>query len=697
MPKTVRAGEKTGSFSYDFDHVYGDAGKTTGSCVAGETLIGGKVRYTKRGRMFIALDEYDYMLANGLVGVLQRLELTFRVFLAANSEDWSGTTKEIRIRTYAESPDKPVQTNANYINAWNAMDNYYRERVFSVSLSENFNIELTDAREIQYVLDNGFGFVDAGAGAAVIVCTIGSLTFTAKSTPPEITEDRSTMTGGMFDGGTYVHDPGEDFRFGYTYHQEAGTAMETAVISLIADAAVRYTSTQSTPGALVIPADAWGDLPCVGVIRVVAKTVSVGGRSYQTTQDIPFRVAYREVTPHGIMPEGTVESDTDIALSWDNDIIAEGGTVCSRPVFWKVWVTAGEASQGVLLREPAVNIDHAILAGIESISIRIESFYTEDGVVGTYGDGAFIMRLWVRQVAEAGNVLVETDAFGTVPPLPVVRWESDGQTAVRVRFGDFESGVIFGTQTVYAVPHIFRDGTYPVQISVQGKNGRWSPFTSPVYAVVRNRESLAGCSADIRIQGGRVMLDISGTGDGVWFAVFRDGEFIGQANFNGMVQYSDPWVNGAAVYEVLAIDKNGYYTATGEMPITLVLSADVLTVNGEDTALQYTADAPVSYDYKVAEKVDMVHFSGRKYPVAFRSGNFTKSITLSYADPTGELERVILLAQGLDVFFRDVEGGSIFGVLNNVSVRKNRFGSVVSFTVQETDRGGETRFRREGV
>ena len=131
--------------------------------------------------------------------------------------------------------------------------------------------------------------------------------------------------------------------------------------------------------------------------------------------------------------------------------------------------------------------------------------------------------------------------------------------------------------------------------------------------------------------------------------------------------------------------------------MTLVLSDDVLTVDGQDIALRYTDKMPREYAYKMDEKVSMVHFTGRQYPVAFRSGNCTRSTARADTDPDKGLADVIEACEGSDVFFRDVEGGSIFGVLGKLQVQRGLTGCRVSFEIQETDRGVVGLFVREGV
>ncbi len=671
--------------------------KQTQTCIAGVKRYDNTYSVVYRGRFEFTSEEFKTLDAAGVVSKLQSLTITLKV---NECDGWAGDTKTVQVRTYTSSPDRdPVS--GRYNTSWDAMDTHYAEHDVTISKVGTLSLTIADETEIRNIINYGIGIVDTSTGTTEFKYSTTNpvrITFTSKVSNPVIAADKAAMTGGIFSGNTYIHDPAKDFRAAYTYTQEAGGAMETATVQVLRGTTVLYSVTQTTQTAVAVPASAWGDLPVAGVIRITACTEPIGGRQGKTVFDIPFRVAYREVTPESHAPEETIDSDTDLDLVWNNTVIAQGDASCSAPVFWKVWVMVGEASQGILAREPRVTVAHGVLIGLESITVRIETFYTEDGVVGTYGDNGYSMRLWVRQVAEAGTVSIVTDGYGTVPPLPVVKWESVGQTAFRVRFGKFESGAMFGSAVEYAVPKVFEDGTYPVQVSVQDKNGRWGVWTSPVYAIVRNRAPSVVCNAEIRIQGGRVMLDITGDGNAVWYAIYRDGELIGQVAFSGMVQYTDPWVNGEAIYEVLAVTSDGYYATTGEMPVTLVLSDDVLTdKEGRDIVLRYTKNFPREYVYKKSEDVHMVHFAGRAYPVAFHSGNFKRSITLSYTDSDKGLADMISECDGANVFFRDVEGGSIFGVLGKLQVQKSLTGCAVSFEIQETDRCVTGLFVREGV
>lgn len=650
----------------------------------------------KRARLLLDTAEYDKLNAAGALGALQSLQIQLDM---KSTSGWAAESKTVQVRIYAESPDKGEDANHRHPASWTAMDSYYASHTAVLTKKGGLTVSLTDGTEIRYVMENGIGIIDTEEGIEVFydTGTVAAVVLTSKTEAPSLGADPAGMVGGYFSGDTYIHDPGKAFVVGYSYSQEAGGAFGSAVVSLLEGTTVLYTEEQESYGVLTIPESVWGELPTEGVIRITVQTAEYGGETGKATMDIPYRVAYRNVVMESHMPESTVDSDTDVSLVWNSGTVTPEGASCAAPVFWKVWVSAGEASQGVLLRSPAVVVKHDVLSGQQYITVRIETYYTEDGVVGTYGDNGYSMRLWVRQVAEAGGVSVETDAYGTVPPLPVVSWASEGQTAFRVRFGDFESGAVFGTETSYAVPKVFSDGTYPVQVSVQDKNGRWGTWTSPTYAVVRNRTTSVVCAADVRIHGGRVVLDITGTGDAALYAIYRDGVLIGQAEYSAMVQYTDPWVNGSAVYEVLAITAEGYYASTGKIPVTMKLSDDILTADGRDIVLRYTAQSPMEYTYKETEEVSMVHFSGRRYPVAFRSGNFKRSITLTYADPYGDLAPELERLDGADVFFRDVQGGSIYGILGKRTVRKTALGTYISFEISETDRGAKTELNREDI
>ncbi len=679
---------------------FGYSAKSAGSASLEENVYAGVSSDTQReyrARILFNAEEVDALEAGGAVSTFQKL--TIRLNNNAATGDWSGN-KTIKIRSYAELPDKGQEGDVFYGSSWEAMDNYYAEHSVTFGKYNTFSVVVTDPTEVRYILQNGIGIIDTSTGIAKYDSEISpsSVTFSSKAASPIISADTTEMTGGYISGEAYIHEPDKTFSVAYTYTQEEGGAMDYATVKVTRGTTVLYSEKQTSPKTVVIPKAAWGDLPAEGNIQITAYTKAVAGLQGKTTKTIPYRVALREVTVETHEQDDVIDSDKDVSLAWNSNVIAHGDASCPAPVYWKVWLQTGDAAKGTKTTTPEVTWNHMDLWGASEVTVRIETFYTEDGVVGTYGDNGYFLRLKVRQVAEAGSITIETDDYGTVPPLPVVSWDAVGQTAFRVRFGTFESGAVFGGETEYAVPRIYEDGVYPVQVSVQDKNGRWTEWTPTEYATVRNRATAVSCTADIRIQEGRVLLDLTGEGAAVWYAIYRNGELIGQIPYSDMAQYTDPWVNGEAIYEVRAVTADRYYATTGEIPMTLVLSDDVLTDgNGNDIVLRYTAEHPRKYVYKTSEKVHMVHFSGKKFPVAFRSGNYTRSITLAYTDPDKTLADLVEACDGSEVFFRDVEGGSIYGVMGRLQTSKSILGCAVSFEITETDRTKTVDFIREGV
>lgn len=70
-----------------------------------------------------------------------------------------------------------------------------------------------------------------------------------------------------------------------------------------------------------------------------------------------------------------------------------------------------------------------------------------------------------------------------VSPRPTVAWSAVGQVAYELRFGQHETGVLFGTDKTAKCPVYLADGPTQISVRVQNDYGLWSPWASTTVTV----------------------------------------------------------------------------------------------------------------------------------------------------------------------------------------------------------------------
>lgn len=73
-----------------------------------------------------------------------------------------------------------------------------------------------------------------------------------------------------------------------------------------------------------------------------------------------------------------------------------------------------------------------------------------------------------------------------VSPRPTVAWSAVGQVAYELRFGQHETGVLFGTDKTAKCPVYLADGATQISVRVQNDYGLWSPWSSTTVNVANS-------------------------------------------------------------------------------------------------------------------------------------------------------------------------------------------------------------------
>ena len=273
-------------------------------------------------------------------------------------------------------------------------------------------------------------------------------------------------------------------------------------------------------------------------------------------------------------------------------------------------------------------------------------------------------------------------------PHPTVSWTASSQIAYQVRFDTYDSGVISGTETSHAIPYIYKNGAYAVQVRTQAADGAWSEWTPVEYVKITNTApsgivELYGESSR-RAVTLRWMVD----GPAEVFAVYRNDVqiYVGTAR-----SYADIGAFGKCRYYVRAVS-DGYYMQSKTLELYANPSEDCMYDMDAETwiPLKYSS-TPRTRSYSESANVAYKHYAGRKYPVAYTDGTRERHLNVSYCFKTREDADTVRTALGHLVLYKDTMGRRIVGIFERMSeVVTKRFEH--EMTITEVDYSEEVRY-----
>lgn len=562
--------------------------------------------------------------------------------------------------------------------------------VVPANTTEEKTIEIqfsTPSTRYTQFINYGYALEYEGFDIVEITEAVLSIEVQDEYVPPEISflAENGTMVGGV-----YHHDPNKEFLVSVSYSQATGGSINRLNVS-----ATGFDGKDSWVGELAdtylyISAQYWAKLPVSGTLSIQANN----GYVYSETLTIPYVVDEYDVHFTSPTSGSVIQSDTDVTISWE--AVAPSTQTFDAPSKYltEIWFDNGDGSGGDYTTLTSKTITADQLTGHSQLHMRLYSYYImcEDGK-----ENAPVMNLYIQQVAGTGNVTV-VDA-SQKPQIIIVSWESTGQTAYQVRVGDFTSEILWGAETQYNVPLVLEIGvTYPIQVRIQDTQGNWMDWTEQIYFTPTSPlyENLEGVTATVTDGGVEITINrpsqiiesvYAQYSDAV---IYRNGEPIAVCQISEQIEYVDRAANGETAYSVAItrfFENDLFGLAAYFAPVTIdaTPSTDGLVLADKTwLPLRYTTDE-VKYGGSASEEVYQRYYSGRSYPVVMRSGRKTETLSLSYADPTGELADTLITQVGTTVLFKNRDGLKCWGCLESVTPTRHRGWCEVSLTLRKVD------------
>jgi hypothetical protein len=263
---------------------------------------------------------------------------------------------------------------------------------------------------------------------------------------------------------------------------------------------------------------------------------------------------------------------------------------------------------------------------------------------------------------------------------PEVSWTSDLQQAFQVKFGSIDSGTVYGTQKSYKSPVYLPDGEYTISVRTQSSIGLWSRWSEQTITV----ENTPGADIILSVYASHhARLSWAG-GDGGVFYVLRDGVPIAKTE---EASFTDDLAIGRHTYQVLEQLADDNYTLSNERTVILRAPCAMITPVSVVAwqSLKYSLEQSPTVGESHSGTAVLVHYVGRKYPVAETSEFEDSTLTFDVAFKTQDDEKAFQALIGQIVCYKNKLGRMIVGLLSGISVESDRWYSKCSCTISATD------------
>lgn len=311
-----------------------------------------------------------------------------------------------------------------------------------------------------------------------------------------------------------------------------------------------------------------------------------------------------------------------------------------------------------------------------SILWRVRT-YNNDEVAGTWSNPVPLMVYAAPAAPAISNI--------TTSPRPTISWQSTGQEAFEVKFGEWTSGPVFGTAKQFQCPEFLPDGEVTAAVRIQNSLGLWSQWAQAGTTVANQPGEAISLTATPAENG--VTLQWETTGNYLYYILYRDGIAIAKTD---KMSFTDYLCNQKRNYETRGVLYGEYFTlsetAQGETVVRNAVLSRVEPVQW--IPLEGRRGALPSHTVSGERQMSMQYYLGRKKPVAEVSEFITLTHTFEFTlrrDVGAQWDRLAELL-GETVVYKDCRGEVVVGTMASLNGDKGRYIDV-SFTIVETDQG----------
>lgn len=265
-------------------------------------------------------------------------------------------------------------------------------------------------------------------------------------------------------------------------------------------------------------------------------------------------------------------------------------------------------------------------------------------------------------------------------PRPLIKWQSTNQQAYRVRIGNYDSGIIYGTEKEYIYPEYLPDGIIDIGVSILNDTGMESA-ESKAQVEIKNIP-IGEITLSTRSRHDCAMLFWNKIESATKYYVLRDGTPINVTDSSG---FSDYLCCGKHIYQIRAINEEGYYSISNAAhEISLPVIALLSEVGNIDWIVLRNTEKPHSTENEFERKTSFMHYYTHEKPTPYSSENTNRSMSCQYVTRDATLHAKVEKLSGKLVIYKTFRGERIIGTMGKVST-KTSFNNKCVFTFSITE------------
>ena len=408
------------------------------------------------------------------------------------------------------------------------------------------------------------------------------------------TDEKAHLNPSGYPHSGYYRNPREDIELKWYNPASSSLTLETPT-QTSATVQWRQTGTSqatsinvTTATSVIIPANTWS----ASTSYEWRVSVTDSGGTTTTTEWYNVSTTASEAQPPTLIyPDGeVVDGSAPITFRWAN---------------WGTWNDTGTdlafSTDGSTWGEP-VNLGD----NVETYTAPAGTFtsgtnywrardYNADGVAGDWGTPKTFI---VVAAPQAPYIEVINN------PRPIITWESEEQQAFQVQMGDYDSGMIYGTEKTFRCPEYLPNGQREVRVRVMNEFNMWSEWAGTTITITNTPGTAPTLTVTAASDASLSWTSVSGASR---YLIYRDGVKIGETT--GLT-YIDRWSNGAATYFVRADKEN--------IPLTME-QGTISTGNGNNS--DSTTKIRTNGYIAMSQPVRVTIASGFKYSMRFYSAS----------------------------------------------------------------------------
>lgn len=265
-------------------------------------------------------------------------------------------------------------------------------------------------------------------------------------------------------------------------------------------------------------------------------------------------------------------------------------------------------------------------------------------------------------------------------PLPEIRWLAEDQQAAEVEIDGVVQRV-YGSQQSLIWQTVLDSGEHSLRIRTQNRFALWSKWVKTTVETINI--PVADVTLHGEITGNTVHLRWTEPFSTV--LLYRDEELLATLT-DGETFYEDESSLGHCVYRLRGISKEGYYSDSNAVTLTLSVSQAVIGREGQWLTLKGRYEALPTHSIALRQLLTVRRYVGKTLPLLLATGQWEKQHDFAFSlRPEQQAELKLLQSwSGSSVIYKDSRGDCVCGTLEQVQSVHRGLYIDISFRISES-------------